>query len=114
MADRDTSAPTTPSDLTITATTETSVTIDWGAASDSGGSQLDHYVVSVDGRQSVTVSAGTTQATVTDLSPATSYAISVMAVDGADNASSPVTVTVVTDSDTGTGKPPTDTLVVND
>jgi endoglucanase len=113
--DRDTSAPTTPSDLTITATTDTSITIDWSAASDSGDSGLDHYVVSVDGKRAMTVSAGTTQATVTGLSADTSYAIRVVAVDGAGNTSSAVTMTVTTDvSGDGGEDLPSQGLVVND
>jgi endoglucanase len=113
--DRDTSSPPTPSDLTITATTDTSITIDWSTASDSGGSGLDHYVVSVDGKRAMTVPAGTTQATVTDLSANTSYTIRVRTVDGAGNTSSAVTMTVVTDASGDVRKDlPSQELVVND
>jgi endoglucanase len=112
----DTSAPTLPSNLTVTDTTETSVDLDWSGASDAG-SGLDHYTIYVDGSQAQTVSAGTTQATVTGLSPNTTYDIGIRAVDGAGNASAMVTVSATTDA-AGDGEeesdPPSQALVVND
>ena len=100
----DTTAPTAPSNLTATATTETSIDLSWDAASDSGGSGLDHYAVSVDGSVDQTVPAGATTATVSGLSAGTSYDCSVTAVDGAGNESpSSNTITVTTDSDSGGG-----------
>ncbi|GAB3684663.1 hypothetical protein GCM10028857_13960 [Salinarchaeum chitinilyticum] len=107
----DQTAPTAPSNLSVTDATSSSIDVDWDAASDSGGSGLDHYTVSVDGTQEQTVPAGTTSATIAELSPDTSYAIGVSAVDGAGNESPDATVSATTDADSS---PPSDALVIND
>jgi len=102
--DGDSTAPTAPSNLSATDTTTSSVDLSWSASSDSGGSGLDHYNVSVDGSVDQQVPAGTTAATVSGLSSGTSYDFSVTAVDGAGNESSASnTVTAATESDGGSG-----------
>ncbi|WP_276255944.1 fibronectin type III domain-containing protein [Halomontanus rarus] len=93
--DDDTTAPSTPSNVWSTGQTETSVDLSWDAASDSGGSGLSHYAVSV-GDSQQQVSAGTTSATVSGLDSDTSYEASVRAVDGAGNESGTATTTVTT------------------
>ncbi|RRJ31508.1 endo-1,4-beta-xylanase [Halocatena pleomorpha] len=99
----DTTAPSTPTNLSINSTTNSSVTVAWDAASDTGGSGLDHYVVSVDGSQDQTVAAGMTQTTVSGLSAGSTYEIGVQAVDGAGNESTTTTVTATTTDDDGSG-----------
>ncbi|WP_235853569.1 fibronectin type III domain-containing protein [Halosimplex salinum] len=116
--DGDSMAPVTPSNLSVTEATTDSVTVSWDAATDEGGSGLDHYVVYVDGSQDQTVGADTTSATVDGLSADTSYDVAVSAVDGAGNESSAATVTATTDQsddgdDSGDGTP-TEAMVVND
>lgn len=91
----DTTAPSTPSNVWSTGQTPSSVDLSWDAASDSGGSGLSHYAVSV-GDSQQQVSAGTTSATVSGLDSDTSYEASVRAVDGAGNESGTATTTVTT------------------
>jgi len=106
----DTTAPSAPSNLSVDATTASSIGVSWDASSDSGGSGLDSYVVSVDGSQDQTVAAGTTTATIDGLAANTSYEIGVSAVDGAGNESATTTVTATTgegDGDEDTTAPST-------
>ncbi|WP_415380361.1 fibronectin type III domain-containing protein [Halosimplex sp. TS25] len=111
--DGDSTAPTAPANLSVTGTTADSVSVSWDAATDEGGSGLDHYAVSVDGSQDQTVAAGTSEATVDGLSAATTYQIGVSAVDGAGNESDAVSVEATTDQSDGGGGSG-DALVVND
>jgi endoglucanase len=97
----DTIDPTMPTNLTVTSTTASSITVTWNASTDSGGSGLDQYVIAADDQQ-ITVPAGTTRATLTGLSPGTSYDISVSAIDSAGNRSSVARVTGTTDGDSET------------
>ena len=107
----DGTAPTAPSNLSVTGTTSSSVDVDWDASTDSGGSGLDHYVVYLDGSQDQTVPAGTTSATISGLSADTSYQVGVSAVDGAGNESATTTASAATDADDGgTGN----ALLIND
>ncbi|QLH81623.1 fibronectin type III domain-containing protein [Halosimplex pelagicum] len=114
----DTEAPSAPANLSVTGTSSSSVSVSWDAVADDGGSGLDHYVVSLDGSEDQTVPAGTTAATVEDLSADTAYEIGVAAVDGAGNESAAATVTATTaasdDGEDDDGETPVDALVVND
>lgn len=94
----DTTPPAAPTNLASPARTDTTVDLSWDAV---GASDLDHYVVSLDGSQEQTVSAGTTTATVSGLSADTTYTLGVAAVDDAGNASSETTVSVSTDAASG-------------
>ncbi|WP_330632939.1 cellulase family glycosylhydrolase [Halocatena halophila] len=114
----DSTAPTPPSNLTVTETTASSVTVSWDAASDSG-TGVDSYLLTVDDQQTQTVPAGTTSATLSGLSSDTSYSVGVSALDGAGNESGVVTVTATTspaDDDDGddTTEPPANALVIDD
>ncbi len=109
----DTTSPTTPSGLSVSETTSSSVSVSWDASSDTGGSGLSRYVVSVDGSRDHTVSAGTTETTVSELSAETSYEIGVRAVDGAGNESDTGSLTATTDAGDDGGTPG-DGLVIND
>ncbi|MFI7631188.1 discoidin domain-containing protein [Microbispora rosea] len=95
----DTTAPTAPGDLTVTAKTATSVSLSWSAASDDTG------VTGYEVRRGSTVAAtvqGTTH-TVTGLSPATAYTFTVTARDAAGNVSpASNVVSVTTDADRNT------------
>ncbi|ACV12565.1 glycoside hydrolase family 9 [Halorhabdus utahensis DSM 12940] len=116
----DTTAPTAPSNLSVVETTASSAEVEWEAASDEGGSGLDHYTISVAGDFDQQVGAGTTTATVEELDAETTYEIGVSAVDGAGNESDTVTVEATTDEaddgedDSDDEESPTDALVVND
>ncbi len=92
----DTAAPTAPSNLSVTGTTNSSVSFAWDAATDTGGSGLSHYVIAVDGSRDHTVSADTTSTTITDLTADTEYEIGVAALDGAGNESATTTVVATT------------------
>ena len=120
--DGDTQAPSAPSNVSVASTSETSVEVTWSASTDSGGSGLDSYVVTVDGSEDQTVPAGTTSATIDGLSAGTTYQIAVAAVDGAGNESAATTVEATTDEtddgedgqDDGDDEAPADALIVND
>lgn len=89
-------APTAASNLAVNERTASSLTVSWADASDTGGSGLDRYAVTVDGSVVQTVDASTTQATVSGLSAETSYDVGVTAFDAANNES----YTVVTSAST--------------
>jgi endoglucanase len=88
----DTQAPTAPANLAVTASTSSSVSLSWSAATDNVG------VTSYDVFRGTTLatSVSGTSATVTGLSPSTAYSFTVKARDAAGNssaASSAVSVT---------------------
>ncbi|GHD23824.1 carbohydrate binding domain-containing protein [Streptomyces galbus] len=96
----DTQAPTAPTGLTSTGKTSSSVSLSWGAASDNVG--VTAYDVYSGSSQVLSVSG--TSATVSGLSPSTSYTFSVKARDAAGNASpASNSVTVTTNAGTGGG-----------
>ena len=101
--DDDTVPPTAPSNPSVTETTSSTVTVEWDAASDEGGSGLEEYVVSVDDARERTVPAGTTDATIDGLTPDATYEIGVRAIDGAGNESDAATVTATTGPDDESG-----------
>lgn len=86
-ASGDTIAPSATSDIAVDDRTPTSLTVSWAAASDTGGSGLARYAVTVDGRVVQTVDAPTTSATLSGLSADTTYDVGVTAFDGANNES---------------------------
>ena len=90
----DTSAPTTPSNLTVSNVTETTATISWSASSDNVG--VTAYNVY---RSGVLLGSVTgTSANLTGLSAGTTYSYDVSAVDAAGNESSLNAVTFTTTS----------------
>jgi subtilisin len=94
----DTTAPSAPTNLVSTGTTDTTVDLSWDASSDDTG--VDHYDVYVNGM--ATVETADTSATIEGLSPETAYDFYVAATDGAGNESdSSGTVTVTTDANSG-------------
>ena len=99
----DTRAPSTPTNLTATGVTSSSITVSWDGVTDNGSSGLDHYDISVDGSRDQQVGAGMTTATVSGLSAGTSYDVGVSAVDAAGNESDVATVTATTESGSGGG-----------
>ncbi|CCQ34237.1 alpha-galactosidase protein [Halorhabdus tiamatea SARL4B] len=101
----DVTPPTAPSNLSVTTTTPSSAEIAWDAATDEGGSGLDHYAISVDGSLDQQVPVGTTSATIADLAAETSYEIGVSAVDAAGNESATVTVEATTEGGDDTTPP---------
>ncbi|QPV64252.1 endo-1,4-beta-xylanase [Halosimplex litoreum] len=113
--DGDTDAPSVPANLSVTTATTATVEVSWDVSTDSGGSGLDRYAVSVDGSEAESVDADTTSTTVEGLSADTSYEIAVTAVDGAGNESDAATVAATTAAaDGGDGETPADALVVDD
>ncbi len=94
----DTQAPSNPSNLTASNTTQTSTTLSWSASSDNIG--VSGYNVYQDGLV-VAFSSGTSQ-TIASLSSATTYIFYVRAVDAAGNESGNSNdQSVTTDSPTG-------------
>ena len=75
--------PSTPSNVTATATSSTHVTVSWSASSDAGGPGLGGYNILRNGTQIGTVNASTTTYSDTTASPSTSYNYTVEAFDTA-------------------------------
>ncbi|MFB4302552.1 DUF6801 domain-containing protein [Actinomadura sp. NTSP31] len=85
--------PSKPGTPAVTAHTSTSVTLKWGASTETGGTVTGYDVYS---NGAVVASSTGTTATVPNLTPKTSYTFTVKAKDGKGNvsdASDPVTVT---------------------
>lgn len=84
---RDRTPPTTPTNLRITATTETSISLAWNASTDNSGNFS--YRVSESGINNQTVAVPQTQTTLTlsRLWPERTYTYTVYAVDAAGNRS---------------------------
>jgi len=84
---RDRTPPTTPTNLRITATTETSISLAWNASTDNSGNFS--YRVSESGINNQTVAVPQTQTTLTfsRLWPERTYTYTVWAVDAAGNRS---------------------------
>ncbi len=99
----DTTPPTAPTNLTASNTTTTTTDLSWNASSDNVG--VDGYYVYVNGNNIGSVAG--TAATITGLTPSTTYSMYVTAFDAASNESSPSnTVQVTTLSDGGGGCTP--------
>jgi bacillolysin len=94
----DTEAPSTPTNLTASGTTQTSTNLSWNASSDNVG--VAGYRVYVNGSLNGTT-AGTTYA-VTGLTAATTYLMEVSAFDAAGNESGRAATNVTTEDDGGT------------
>ena len=93
-AGRDRTPPTAPTNLTVTATTEHSVSLAWGPSTDNSG-RLNYVICCANG--TVTVSQAVTSHTIEGLKPGTTYTLRVYAKDAAGNqskASNAVTVTL--------------------
>jgi len=89
---QDTTPPTSPTNLTATRVTSSSIGLSWTASTDDVGVVV--YQVLVSGSLAATVTSPA--ATVTGLSPSTSYAVTAIALDAAGNrspASAPLSVT---------------------
>jgi chitodextrinase len=92
----DTAAPTRPANVRATAVTATTVTLEWDAATDSGGCGLAGYQLLRDGEDTGITAAGTV-VTEDGLEPNRSYVYSIVARDNAMNESTASAgVTVVT------------------
>jgi len=104
----DTQAPTAPSSLAVTATTISSVSLSWAAATDNIG--VTGYDVYMNGVLKTTVTGLT--ATITGLTASTTYSFYVIAKDAAGN-SSPASATVngTTTSDSQAPTAPTSIAV---
>jgi hypothetical protein len=96
----DQSSVTKPANLTVTNTTASSIAVNWDPSSASGTS-VDHYVVTAGGN-SMSIPAGTTQATIDSLESGTSYTVRVTAV-GADGTKSDATTVSATTETSGGG-----------
>ncbi|MBV1856338.1 endo alpha-1,4 polygalactosaminidase [Catellatospora tritici] len=92
----DTTAPSVPSGLVVTGVSATSVSLSWTASTDNVA--VTGYQIHIDGATTPAATVTTTTATLTGLTPATTYTFTVKAKDAAGNtsaASAPVTATPV-------------------
>lgn len=87
--------PAAPTNLAVTATTSSTVTLHWSAGSTAGSGTATSYAIYENGTQVGTVSGTVTSFTVTGLAEKTAYAFTVKALDsaGASPASTAVTAT---------------------
>ena len=93
----DRQAPTTPTNLRVTAVTKTAISLAWDPSTDNGGFS---YVVRQDNSRSWTVNSSQTHYTLDWMSPGRTYSFYVYAVDNQLNVSgSSNTVTATTDPD---------------
>ncbi|MFD0662761.1 fibronectin type III domain-containing protein [Thermocatellispora tengchongensis] len=83
----DCAAPSTPGGLTVTGVTDTSVSLSWSAATDTGGSGLRGYDVYRDGTKITSTPLTGTTYTDTGRTAGQTYRYAVRAVDNAGNAS---------------------------
>jgi len=81
----DTQAPSVPTGVTATATSDTSIDLSWSASSDEGG--VTEYRIRRNGSDTVLATATGTTFTDTGLTGLTAYSYTVQAVDAAGNAS---------------------------
>jgi chitinase len=104
----DTIAPTTPTNLTSPSKTTTSISLSWGASTDTGGSGLAGYNVYRNGSATPTAQVTGTTFTDTGLATNTAYTYTVRARDGANNLSpNSNQISVTTNATTGDTTPPT-------
>ncbi|TYP74076.1 chitinase [Paenibacillus methanolicus] len=93
IASTDQTAPSMPSNLTVTGKTSTTVSLGWSASSDNVG--VAGYAVAYGG---VTTNVSGTTATLSGLNPGTAYIFSVTALDAAGNRSAAAVVSATTDT----------------
>ena len=103
------SSPTTPGNVNATATSSSSVQVNWTASTEAGGT-IKSYNVYRNGAQIGTVNAPATGFTDTGALPSTTYTYSVIALDNVGHSSGPGTSKPVTTppppTRPGTGPPP--------
>jgi chitinase len=104
----DTTPPTTPGTLSSPSKTSTSISLSWGASTDSGGSGLAGYNIYRNGATTPTAQTTGTTFTDTGLVANTTYTYTVRARDGAGNLSTPSNqISVTTNASTSDTTPPT-------
>ncbi len=103
------STPTIPGNVTATATSSSSVRVNWTASTETGGT-IKSYDVDRDGAQIGTVNAPATAYTDTSVQPSTTYTYSVIAMDESGHSSGPGTSRPVTTPPLQVTTPPTSTL----
>ena len=102
-AARDRTPPTTPANLEITASTTTSVSLEWDASTDSSNFW---YCVQRNGDGCVRVNPPRTTVTFTKLLPDRTHTFSVYAIDGTNRSANSNTVSHTTPPDTTPPSPP--------
>ncbi|WP_084783452.1 glycosyl hydrolase family 18 protein [Paenibacillus sp. FJAT-26967] len=96
----DTTAPSAPGNVQVTAKSSNSVSLSWTASADNVG--VTGYTVSYG---STSVNASGTSAVITGLTPSTAYTFTVKAKDAAGNVSAGTTVQTTTDAQAGGAAP---------
>ena len=96
--------PASPVNVAVSGTDIGEATVTWTAPTDTGGSDITGYVISVDGETSVSAQWWDTSAVITDLAEGQSHTFAVSAVN-AMGSSTPVTLTASASTVTTTASP---------
>lgn len=102
----DTTPPSNPTNLQVTAHSTTSFSVSWSPSTDAGGSGLDRYETQIGASTAPWATNGlSTSRTFSGLTAGTAYAVRVRAVDAAGNVSGILSGTVSTDAGTPPPQP---------
>ena len=96
---KDTQAPAAPTNLSVTAHSDSSLDIAWAKATDNVG--IDHYDIYLNGERFGGASGDATSAHLRNLSQGTAYSIVVKAIDARGNSTASAALSVTTDAASG-------------
>ena len=88
--------PATPTGLSASSVTSTSITVAWTAVTPPAGCTLVNYYVAINGGRALGSNPNTPSYTFSSLTASTTYTISVWSADEAGQSSNPATITVTT------------------
>ena len=93
-----TPVPSTPTQLAVTLTTSSAVTLTWSPSTVAGGGTVTSYAIDENGTQIGTVAGAATTYTVTNLAASTTYDFTVTAIDSSGSSAPSTVITATTTS----------------
>jgi len=93
-----TPVPSTPTQLAVTLTTSSAVTLTWSPSTVAGGGTVTSYAIDENGTQIGTVAGAATTYTVTNLAASTTYNFTVTAIDSSGSSAPSTVITATTTS----------------